>query len=219
MIKFFWESIKLGMSLWYGWIAAFTTVGGILIWLISKVFPNIPAPIYAYKIVAGILLLSFVAGIAVGTYKVYQKRNVELESALIKVADLEKKLEATRPSGFSTPDQLISKYLDGLDFRIVDLARNSVVIKNRTIQNCRIYGPAVLLLKTGSISHCIFDADPTKSAEETVNGIYIPLLKSDVIYGVIAVENVDFKNCEFHGIAFMGPDELRDMLITSLGQK
>ena len=219
MIKFFWESVKTGLSLWYGWIAVIATVGGFLIWLFSKIIPNLTIPIWPYKAFATMLLVSLVAGVAIGTYKVYQKKNVELESTLLKVSDLEKRLEVAQPSGFSTPDQLIGKYLDGLDFRIYDLARETVVIRNRTIQNCRIYGPAVLLLKSGTIGQCIFDADPTKSAEEVVNSLYIPLIKSKVIYGVIAVENVDFKNCEFHGIAFMGPDELKDMLVASLSQK
>ena len=218
MLKFFWESIKNGLSMWYGWLAAISTIGGIILWILSKVVPKIKVPILIYKILIIILLLLFVWGLSLGTFKVYQQKDKDLELANKKITDLEEKISKACLDGFSTPDQLIGPYLEGIDFRIVDLARENLVIRNRTIKNCRIYGPAVLLLKTGSIGYCVFDGDPNKTAEENVNSIYFPLIKSDVIRGVIAVENVDFKNCVFNGVAFMGPEPLREMLISSISK-
>jgi hypothetical protein len=219
MFKFFWESIKSGMSMWYGWVAAISTIGGFTIWIISKIFPNITVSGWIYKLSFVILALSLFVGIAIGTYRIYREKDNELGKANINLSDLEKKLADTHPTGFTTPDQLIGTYLEGIDFRIVDLAREDLVIKNRTIVNCRIYGPAVLLVKSGTIGYCTFGGDPTKSTEENVSSFFIPVLKSKLIQGTIMLENVDFKGCTFFNIAFMGPDQLREMLIEGFRQK
>lgn len=217
MLKFFWESIKSGMSMWYGWVMVISGIGGsIIILLINKIFPKLTVPILLYKLIFAIAALSLFVGIAIGTYKMYKGKENELEEANTNISDLEKKLTEYRPSGFTTPDKLIGPYLEGFDFRIVDLAREDLIIRNRTIVNCRIYGPAVLYYRSGSLSNCIFISDPLFSAEETASSIYLPLPKAKVIQGVIKLENVNFRGCTFLSIAFMGPDELRDMLLQSI---
>jgi hypothetical protein len=198
MFKFFWESIKSGMSMWYGWITAISTIGGIVVFLISNIFPKLKVPILIYKLIFVIAALSLFVGIAIGTYKMY------------------KELTVYRPAGLTTPDKLIGPYLENFDFRIVDLAREDLIIKNRTIVNCRIYGPAVLYYGSGTLGNCTFISDPSFSAEETVSSIYLPLPNAKVIQGVIKLENVNFRGCTFLSIAFMGPDELRDMLLQSI---
>jgi hypothetical protein len=216
MFKFFWESIKSGMSMWYGWIVVILTIGGITAKLIKKKFPKVALPRWINKLSIVILALSLFLGIAIGTYKMYKGKESELEEANINLSDLEKKLTEYRPAGFTTPDKLIGPYLEGFDFRIVDLAREDLIIRNRTIVNCRIYGPAVLYYGSGTLGNCIFISDPLFSAEETANSIYLPLPNAKVIQGVIKLENVNFRGCTFLSIAFMGPDELRDMLLQSI---
>ncbi len=219
MFKFFWESIKSGLSMWYGWIAAISTIGGLAALLINKIAPSISVPGWIYKLSIAVLVLSLFLGVAIGTYNIYRERGSELEKANNKLSDLEKKVTDTRPTGFTTPDKLIGPYLEGFDFRIVDLARENLIIRNRTIVDCRIYGPAVLFLKSGSIVHCIFPEAPSLSLEENIRSYYIPIPKTKLLQGTIMLENVDFRNCTFFNIAFMGPDALREMLLEGIKHK
>jgi hypothetical protein len=218
MFKFFWESIKSGLSMWYGWIAAISTVGGLAALLISKIVPSISVPGWIYKISIVILALSLFLGIAIGTYNIYTEKDNELEKAKKNLSDFEKKLADNKPTGFTTPDKLIGPYLENIDFRIVDLAREDLMIRNRTIVNCRIYGPAVLIGRNLTIGHCAFSGDPSKSSEENISNIYIPVTER-LPQGTILLDNVEFRGCTFNNIAFMGPATLREMLLSSVSHK
>ena len=52
-------------------------------------------------------------------------------------------------------------YLRGLTIRLADLARDDTFIRDRTFEDCHLYGPAMLLLSgVGILAGCHFDATP-----------------------------------------------------------
>ena len=115
MINFFWESIKLGVPIWYLWLSGIVFIIGVIWFFISNNYPSLKIPRWIYKVGANLFIFSLILCVMIGTYKVYKETN---DGSSV---------------GFSTPDQLIGAHLEGLDIRIVDLARGSIIIKNRTL--------------------------------------------------------------------------------------
>lgn len=183
--------------------------------LLSKIYPRLKVPKWIYKFSIGILSLSIILAIVIGTYNVYIDKDYELSKATTKISDLQKKLVDASSSGMATPDQLIGSHLEGLDIRIVDLAREDLIVKNRTIINCRIYGPAVLFPIGCSFRNNSFSGDASKSVEWNLNSMFIPIPQTPIIQGIIRVENVDFRDCIFNRVALMGPDQLKKKLLNN----
>lgn len=218
MLKFFWESIKTGLSMWCGWVTFIAGIGGIAVFIINKIFPKINFLGLISKFSLIIFAASLILGIVIGTYKTYSAKDTKLNEANKTISELQKKLDEERPKGFAIPDQLIGEHLEGLDIRIVDLAREDLIIKNRTFVNCRIYGPAVLLPKGCFIIHCGFEGPSSKSLENKINTFFIPAPKTDILQGVISMEYVTFRDCEFYKIAFLGSDQFKKQLLNGMAQ-
>ena len=154
-----------------------------------------------WQIPSGILVLLLLAGLITAPYRIYKDKQGEVEKI----------------SGFATPDSLLGSRLEGIDFRIVDLAREDLIIKNRTIVNCRIYGPAVLYPVSSSFRNIGFSSGgPLKSLEENLASIFIPIPEASFLQGIIKVENVDFRDCSFKKISFIGTDQLKKALLNDL---
>lgn len=105
------------------------------------------------------------------------------------------------PAGaFAKPGELTGKYLTEQTFRIADIVYDGM-IKGRTINNCHIYGPAVIVplgenMSTIAHAHLV----------GTIDSGLIEITQ-DRVQGVIAIDGCYFENCWFHNIAFMGPPE------------
>jgi hypothetical protein len=107
--------------------------------------------------------------------------------------------------------ELSRAYLQGVDVRITDLTRESDLIQNRTFENCRIFGPAVLSLQgTSSTYNCTTEAP---------EGISSALFEVDPsrkwMVGPIGVLNCTFIRCTFTGIGFVGKKELIDKILSN----
>lgn len=101
---------------------------------------------------------------------------------------------------FATPDSLTSPVLRNMDIRISDLVREDFTIRNKTFENCRIYGPAIITLTSGNvISH-------NKFMEVDIEGTFI-VTTNNAILNAIALEGCIITNCTLHKISFIGNSE------------
>jgi len=123
-----------------------------------------------------------------------------------------------KPKKFAVADQLIGNHFEGLDIRIVDLARESLQIQNKTFVNCRIYGPAVVNPE-GCDFRDIGWHVPINYYDKAVETIYIPLPNRDYLSGIIYLKDITFRNCDFKDISFIGPRQLEQNLKQALRSK
>ena len=87
--------------------------------------------------------------------------------------------------------------------RVSEMTVNSAVIADYEFSNCRILGPAVLLMRDCQVVAARFDAPDLDS-------IFWEIPPSrQIIIGAIAVDRCMFSNCSFEGIGLAGNDELR----------
>ena len=102
------------------------------------------------------------------------------------------------------PEDLARTHISHLSFRIVDMARDDFVIRNRTFEDCTIYGPAVLVMPGGSsglLQECLFHVS---NATE----MFLDVGSAPAITGVIVLEGCVMRRCRLIRIAFAGPQEL-----------
>jgi hypothetical protein len=83
--------------------------------------------------------------------------------------------------------------------RIADLPRIDRTLRNKQLQRCSIYGPAVVAFSgSGSLVRNDF-ADPEEQVLWEVPD------KWKIPAGVIPLDNIQFVDCHFSGITFAGP--------------
>jgi hypothetical protein len=219
MFKFIWESIKIGFSIWYIVIgiifSALTFIGHFL--------PKMKMSNQIRKIsliTLGILLALLI--LIKGTYNTFKNKNDECDTLKYQNSELQKNIQSQSPKEeFATPNELLGNYIKDLDVRITDLTRESIIIKNKVFENCRLYGPAVMhLVNRSGVVGCTFNTGfntDKVDKEKYVSSIYIPVpTGAEYVNGVIVLDNVEFRNCSFNRIAFMGYPELRSALLKSL---
>jgi hypothetical protein len=99
------------------------------------------------------------------------------------------------PIGASSKE-LSGRYISQQTFAVADLVLDGK-IEGRTFEDCEIYGPAVLVLSgVGQMYKCGFDHP---AAFITAN--------QEHVVGPILVKDCSFKQCRFHGVGFIGPEE------------
>jgi hypothetical protein len=105
----------------------------------------------------------------------------------------------------ATPEELQGAHISHRHFRIVDLAREEDLIRNRTFEDCTIYGPAVLfpIGNFGGFLNCSFGV---QSARE----LSWPLENTERHYhGAIGLEGCVFRRCRFVRIGLAATDAMR----------
>lgn len=120
---------------------------------------------------------------------------------LISVILTSHSLYENKRTNFATPDALTSLILKDMDIRISDLARENFVIHNRTFDNCRIYGPAVIYPMNCLIKEAHFTDFGTDS-----NAVFI-ITTNKAITGIITLDTCVIKNCTFYAIGLIGSYE------------
>lgn len=91
------------------------------------------------------------------------------------------------------PEDLMHSHLRDLAFRIVDLARDDQVIRNRTFEDCTIYGPAILVMTDGGIGgldSCSFDTPDLKTT-------FVEVLPDQRFFGAVGLSGCLFRRCRF----------------------
>ena len=89
--------------------------------------------------------------------------------------------------------------------RIAELTVNTSLLEDLEFSNCRIIGPAVLVvLENVSMIGCRWDAPGLDAVFWEV-----PTTRRTVV-GAVGVRNVTFSACSFEGVGIAGPPELRE---------
>jgi len=97
--------------------------------------------------------------------------------------------------GFSTAEQLTGKFITGQSFNISSIVHDGI-IKNRTFDDCDIYGPAVLAPDGVGIMHkCTFYGE--------AESVFI-VVAQQMVLGPIHLLDCNFKNCRFYKVGFIG---------------
>jgi hypothetical protein len=90
--------------------------------------------------------------------------------------------------------------------RIADLTVNRTTIEDYEFVNCRILGPAVLIIRDSTITACSWDAPGLDSIFWEISPARLQVV------GAVGVFRCLFSNCRFEGIGIAGPPEMRAML-------
>ena len=100
---------------------------------------------------------------------------------------------------FAGRQELEQPYITGKTFRLVDLANLRGVIKEKTVEDCEIWGPAMVLMNaSATIMECVFDGPPG-----AVFVVVSPAQQQAM--GVLSfVGHCVFRRCRMQGIAFLG---------------
>jgi hypothetical protein len=108
-------------------------------------------------------------------------------------------MAASKPP--ATAEESAQRYIRGRTLRIAELARDDLIIRSRTFEDCDIYGPAVLIaVGTGIMQECGFEGD----AETVFWEIPAERVR---IAGAIALEDCVFRRCRFSKIGLAGTRE------------
>ena len=115
---------------------------------------------------------------------------------------------------FATPDALTSPILQNMNIRISDLTRESTTIRNKTFINCRIYGPAIIVLDSNSIvaiTRCGF-------MDTTFDDGFIETTNTRVM-GAIRLAECTLTECTFHKIGIIDSPERIQRIKEGFSQK
>ena len=112
------------------------------------------------------------------------------------------------------PTDAMAKVFENLDISLFDLARavmraGQPTIDGRVFRNCRIEGPAVMLV----LDNVNFDATNFGPNGGDVRNLVLRPAGPEKVIGTIPVANCQFINCEFFGLGFTGPDQFLDQLL------
>jgi hypothetical protein len=112
------------------------------------------------------------------------------------------------------PTDAMAKVFDSVDISLFDLARATLqggerMISGRTFRNCRIEGPAVMLV----LDNVNFDATNFGPNGGDVRNLVLRPAGPDKVIGTIPVRDCQFINCEFFGLGFTGADQFLDQLL------
>lgn len=91
-------------------------------------------------------------------------------------------------------------YLSAKRIRLTDLAvPEDPIVRGRTLEKCRLFGPGVVVLSGGLMSGSTFDGDP--------KDMFIEVPEDWRTVGVIVLVDCVVKDCRFHNIAIAGTAE------------
>lgn len=122
---------------------------------------------------------------------------------LVSVVLTSHSLYVARPSTFAAIPDLIPSVLQNKNVRLVDLAMQDPIVRNRTFEDCQIYGPAVLVPERCVFYQCHMDTAGDAGFIKTTN---------ERLWGVLRFEGCVFRRCSFYKIGFIGPPEAIDRL-------
>ena len=112
------------------------------------------------------------------------------------------------------PTDAMAKVFENVDISLFDLARavmraGQPTISDRVFRNCRIEGPAVMLV----LDNVNFDATNFGPNGGDVRNLVLRPAGPEKVIGTIPVANCQFINCEFFGLGFTGADQFLDQLL------
>jgi hypothetical protein len=111
----------------------------------------------------------------------------------------------------ASPGDLLGKSIRGLTFRLTDLPLIQDTIRDRTFDECDIYGPAIIfIVSPAEFTKCHFHGDPELM-------FWMPGPGQKGMLGAIAFQNCIFRRCRLIGIGFTGDREVLEFMRTTIG--
>ncbi len=113
----------------------------------------------------------------------------------------------------SPAQNLNATVFDSVDLSLVELylsasQRGPGVVEGRTFRSCRIQGPAIMLVSSGTIFE---DTNFGDSRGDMRNMIFYPA--GDKAIGTVPVRDCTFIGCEFFGLGFTGQRDILDQIV------
>jgi hypothetical protein len=105
------------------------------------------------------------------------------------------------------PNDADATVLENVDISMFDLyrtvmAKGQSIITGRTFRGCRIEGPVVMLVLSGTK----FEATDFGATGGDIRNIVLRPASPEKVTGVIPVQDCVFVACQFHGVGFTGPE-------------
>jgi hypothetical protein len=105
------------------------------------------------------------------------------------------------------PTNADAAVFENVDISLFDLyrtvmAKGESVLKGRTFRGCRIEGPVVMLVLSGTK----FDATDFGATGGDIRNIVLRPASPEKVTGVIPVQDCTFVACQFLGVGFTGPE-------------
>jgi hypothetical protein len=113
-----------------------------------------------------------------------------------------------RPVGL-TANEFAQPYLRGYSFRLVDLASSDHNIRNKTFEDCWIYGPAIMFAHDTDFREDLFIVT-TPYREATADDFFIVIPEDTFVSGAIFLDHCSFLRCRFVGVQMIGPSDFVD---------
>ena len=151
----------------------------------------------AWQLPFGLLVVVFVFSLATSSFRLYEEKIDEIST-------LNQELEAARKMAYPPLTTLMmSPCFKDLDIPLGEFGLVNQLLADKTFDNCRIHGPIVLYVITGSILSCIFNGDRESMFIVTSN---------QRVDGVLGIQDCTFVNCTFDKVSFIGPQDQIDQL-------
>ena len=193
VLKRFWGWISHGYTLWGILKIIFTaiggTLGGVLTWLES-----LPPYIIFFGVLVGIVL-----GLVISNELVTRR--------IMKMISLNM---SGNPISEDSVKTKTSADFDNQKINIAELARDSMLVKDKVFVDCELIGPAIIHFKKSVITNCLFDAK--------LENMFIVVDLPRVITGIVGFEECVFKKCKFSKIGIItdkGGEEMFKKSISS----
>jgi energy-coupling factor transporter transmembrane protein EcfT len=133
---------------------------------------------------------------------IIKERNEFADKLLSTKNELER-LQRMPPTQIAVSHQFIpDNYISGRIIHLMDLLAPGAkpIITNRTIEDCEIRGPAmVVLLGRVTIANDIFDGD--------IDSLFVEIADERWIFGAIGLQDCVFRRCRFTAIGIIGTKE------------
>ena len=198
-LKSLWKAICEAFNI-YSAYSILSTLGGagLIAGLLIAFVDNLAkAPIFAQiLLVIGILCFSLVGVSLVGAWAWKYFKWSPREN--LKITESNQTTEQIQSAIFATKEELGGSYLKDRHIRISDLAG---LLRDRTFQNCYIYGPAIVFFHDETVmAHCNW------KSEATIEDLFYETKPDRRAYvGVIPIGRCNFHGCTFIGIGVVGP--------------
>jgi hypothetical protein len=150
----------------------------------------------------GMLLGLFVLSLLVSGYNIYKSDTSRAQQTINQLTtDLKIARDAAIPS---IQQVMLMPFFKNTDIPIANLSMVTSKISNKTFEHCNIIGPAILFaIGKATFDRCRFQGSEEMLFIETTN---------KKLWGVVAIENTTFIDCDFSKISFIGPkDKINEM--------
>lgn len=89
------------------------------------------------------------------------------------------------------------------------MARGENTIRNVTFTNCRVEGPAVVLV----VGACRFDGTDVGNPGGDIRSLVLLPASPSAVVGAIPIQDCEFRGCQMIGIGYTGPESFLNQIL------